>query len=170
MFEELRCECFYEKGDNVNHTNGSQIIPNGKHSQYSLPSPSSILTNLENEPLIAKNKRRISETGSESTSEENFEAIPPPAKKQQRPLMTTLLFNAATASSNDKNKRLSIQNNEIDEIQRKPKLKKSKSSLNEHSKPRGRPPRIKTKERDSGDFKYKSLTCTTCVYGRGMSF
>merc|ERR1712080_302632 len=59
LFEELRCECFYEKGDNVNHTNGAQIIPNGKQSQYSLPSPSSILTNLENEPLIAKNKRRI---------------------------------------------------------------------------------------------------------------
>ena len=155
LFEELRCECFYEKCNNVNHQNGPQIS-NGKHSQFSLPSPSNILTNLENEPLISKNKRRISETGSESTSEENFESVPPPAKKQQRPLMTTLLFNAATASSNDKNKRLSIQNHEMDEIQRKPKLKKSKSSLNEHSKPRGRPPGIKSKERDSGDFKYKS--------------
>ena len=158
LFEELRCECFYEKCNNVNHPNGAQIVSNGKHSQYSIPSPTNILTNLENEPLIAKNKRRISETGSESTSEESYESIPPPAKKQHRPLMTTLLFNAATASSNDKNKRHSIQNHEHEEIQRKPKLKKSKSSINEHSKPRGRPPGIKTKERDngSGDFKYKS--------------
>ena len=47
-------------------------MPNGKASRYSIPSPSNFYTNLENEPLIGKLKRRISETGSETTSEENF--------------------------------------------------------------------------------------------------
>ena len=61
LFEELRCECFYEKCNNLNHPNGAQIVSNGKHSQYSIPSPTNILTNLENEPLISKNKRRVNQ-------------------------------------------------------------------------------------------------------------
>ena len=159
LFEELRCECFYEKGNGANHGNGNPIIPNGKFSQYNLSSPSNLLTNLENEPLIGKNKRRISETGSESTSEENFESVTAPSKKHQRPLMTTLSFNAsaATAVSGDKNKRHSTQNRN-EETQRKPKLKKLKSPFNDHSKPRGRPPGQKVKDRQNsdGDLKHKS--------------
>ena len=77
LFEELRCECFYEKGNSANNYNGSHTLPNGKASRYSIPSPSNFYTNLENEPLIGKLKRRISETGSETTSEENFESAPP---------------------------------------------------------------------------------------------
>ena len=156
LFEELRCECFYEKGNSANNYNGSHTLPNGKASRYSIPSPSNFYTNLENEPLIGKLKRRISETGSETTSEENFESGPP-SKKHQRPLMTTLSFNApaATTTSSDKHKRLS---REHDDFQRRPKLKKSKSPSSDHSKPRGRPPGLKIKDKyhGNGDLKYKS--------------
>ena len=98
LFEELRCECFYEKGNSANNYNGSHTLPNVKASRYSIPSPSNFYTNLENEPLIGKLKRRISETGSETTSEENFESGHP-YKKHQRPLMTTLSFNAPAATT-----------------------------------------------------------------------
>ena len=160
LFEDLLCECFYEKGSSITYSNGNQVVPNGKYSKdTSFSSPSNMLTNLENEPLMGKNKRRISETGSESTSEENFESVPPPTKKHQRPLMTTLSFNAsaATAIANDKSKRLSNhQSREGEEVQRKPKIKKSKSLSIDHSKPRGRPPGPKSKDRHSGDGDPKS--------------
>ena len=164
LFEELRCECFYEKGNSANNFNGSNTLSNGKASRYSIPSPSSLYTNLENEPLIGKLKRRISETGSETTSEENFESGPP-AKKHQRPLMTTLSFNApaATTTSSDKTKRSSRDN---DDFQRRPKSKKSKSPSSEHSKPRGRPPGLKIKDRynGNGEVKYKSTKHKTKHY------
>ena len=158
LFEELRCECFYEKGKSVNLLNGSQDAISEKFQNYT--SPSNFIMNLENEPLLGKTKRRISETGSETTSEENFESGPPLSKKHQRPLMTTLSFNASAAKaiSYDKTTRHSTPvGKEGEEIHRKPKLKKSRSPSNDPSKPRGRPPGTKSKDRYSnGEIKYKS--------------
>ena len=159
LFEELRCECFYEKGTSSCYSNGTPMIPNGKYfKDTSLSSSSNILANLENEQLMGKNKRRISETVSDSTSEENFEAATIPSKKHQRPLMTTLSFNAsaAIAISNDKNKRLSTQSRDSEDVPPKPKLKRSKSLLVDHSKPRGRPPGPKSKDRHSVGSDFKS--------------
>ena len=163
LFEELRCECFYEKGNSANDSNGTQTLPNGRASRYSIPTDN-FYTNLENEPLIGKLKRRISETASETTSEENFESGPP-SKKHQRPLMTTISFNApvATTTSSDKHKRFS---RDIDDFQRRPKLKKSKSPSSDHSKPRGRPPGLKIKDKyhGNGDMKHKTSKHKTKHY------
>ena len=43
LFEELRCECFYEKGSIKSYSNGNQV-PNGRDRSTSLSSPSSFLS------------------------------------------------------------------------------------------------------------------------------